>query len=216
MAKSITVIGSTGLIGKQFLQNIEADDFQQVTAITRRKILDLQKKTFIKQVIHDFSDLESMRSDLRTDVLICTLGTTIKIAGSQKRFYEVDHDIPLKLAKIAFEEGCRTFILVSSIGANASSGTFYLRVKGQLEEDLKEIGFTSLQILRPGMLLGSRQESRPGEFIGKIIMKPLSFLIPWQYKPIEATTVATKINQLIKDDVQGEMTWSGKPLFQTF
>jgi len=214
MAKSITLIGSTGLIGKQFLLDINEGDYGGVTAITRREMPDLTEKAFINQSIHDFSDLESIRPDMKTDVLVCTLGTTIKTAGSQERFFEVDHDIPLNLAKIAYEEGCSAFVLVSSIGADAASSTFYTRVKGQLEEALKEIGFSTLHILRPSMLLGDRQESRPGEFIGKIIMQPLSFLIPWQYKPIHASTVAAKIHQLIRDDVKGVKTWSGKPLFQ--
>jgi len=213
MAKSITLIGSTGLIGMQFLQNTSEGDYQHVTAITRREIPGLSEKPFIKQSIHDFTDSESMRPDLKADVLVCTLGTTIKTAGSQQRFFEIDRDIPLNLAKIAYEEGCRTFILVSSIGADANSSVFYSRVKGQLEEALKGIGFSTLHILRPSMLLGNRQESRRGEFIGKLLMQPLSILIPWQYKPIQAGTVAAKIHQLIRDETEGVKIWSGKPLF---
>ena len=106
MPSQITVIGSTGLIGLEFLGSITEEDYQGVTAITRREIPRLSDKPFIRQAIHDFTDLESFRSDLKTDVLVCTLGTTIKTAGSKKRFFEVDHDIPLKLAKIAHDQGC--------------------------------------------------------------------------------------------------------------
>jgi uncharacterized protein YbjT (DUF2867 family) len=215
MAQTITVIGSTGLIGLQFLKSINEGEYTSVNAITRREIASLIDKPYIHQAIHDFSDFQSMRSDLQTDVLVCTLGTTIKKAGSQKRFFEIDHDIPLALAKIAWEEGCQTFILVSSMGANAESKIFYSRVKGQLEDALQKVGFQQLHILRPSMLLGDRQESRPGEFVGKLLMKPLSFFIPWDYKPISAATVASKIRELIEADGSGTSIWSGRELFHT-
>ena len=83
----------------------------------------------------------------------------------------------------------------------------------KLEEALKGVGFTQLDILRPSMLLGDREESRPGEFIGKLFMQPISFLIPWEYKPIHARTVAAKIRKLIKNGEAGVRTWSGKALF---
>lgn len=214
MGKSISVIGSTGLVGLEYLRSISEGDYTTVTAVTRRDIPELSDKPFISQVRHDFSDLEKLRADVSSDVLICTLGTTIKTAGSQERFIEVDHDIPLALAKMAFEEGCQTFILVSSMGADASSKIFYSRVKGQLEQALKQIGFHQLHIIRPSMLLGDRKEIRPGEFIGKLLMRPLSFLIPWQYKPIHARTVAAKIKQLSTAEEHGVRFWSGKELFK--
>ncbi|NQV41096.1 MAG: NAD-dependent epimerase/dehydratase family protein [Candidatus Marinimicrobia bacterium] len=214
MTQTIAVIGSTGLIGLQFLNSISKGEYEGVTAITRREIPSLSGKPYIHQAIRDFSDLEKMRPDLKTDVLVCALGTTIKTAGSQERFFEIDHNIPLALAKIAHEEGCQTFILVSSMGANAHSKIFYSRVKGQLETALEKVGFEQLHILRPSMLLGERQESRGGEFIGKLIMKPLSFLIPWQYKPIHASIVAAKIRALISGGDSGTSIWSGRELFK--
>ncbi|MBT3252580.1 MAG: NAD-dependent epimerase/dehydratase family protein [Candidatus Marinimicrobia bacterium] len=213
MSSTITVIGSTGLIGLEFLSQITEGEYQKVNAITRRQITSLSGKPFIHQAVHNFEDLESMRGELKSDVLVCTLGTTIKTAGSQERFIEIDHDIPLALAKIAHEEGCNTFILVSSMGADANSSIFYSRVKGQLEEALKAVGFPRLHILRPSILLGDRQESRPGEFVGKLIMQPLSFLIPWKYKPIQASTLAAKIREIIAAEKSGVRIWSGKNLF---
>ena len=97
----ITLIGSSGLIGTNFLEQIGPDDFQNVKAITRRKILNLENKDFIKQSVHDFSDLEKMRQDLKTDVLVSALGTTIKKAGSKNEFTKIDHDLTLKISKIA-------------------------------------------------------------------------------------------------------------------
>jgi len=213
MSVSISIIGSTGLIGKQFLESISEKDYDQVVAITRRPIPSLTQYPFIRQAIHDFSDLEKMRADLQADVLVCSLGTTIKTAGSQARFMEIDHDLPLEAARIAQAEGCKTFILISAVGANAKSSIFYSRVKGLLEEDLKELGFEKLCILRPGMLLGDRQEKRPGEFIGKLIMQPLNILIPWKYKAIHASTIASTIHRLIANQTQGFQVIEGKDLF---
>ena len=133
LRQKITLIGSTGLIGTHFLEQISLNDFQNVKAITRRKIPNLEKKDFIKQSVHDFQDLEKMRQDLKTDILVNALGTTIKKAGSKDEFMKIDHDLPLKISRIAKEEGCRTTILISSMGAHSKSKIFYSHVKGLLE-----------------------------------------------------------------------------------
>ena len=130
LKQKLTLIGSTGLIGTHFLEKISPDDFQYVKAITRRKIPNLENKDFIKQSVHDFSELEKMRQDLKTDVLVSALGTTIIKAGSKDEFMKIDHDLTLEISRIAKEEGCRTMILISSMGANSKSKIFYSRVKG--------------------------------------------------------------------------------------
>ena len=209
----ITLIGSSGLIGTNFLEQIGPDDFQYVKAITRRKILNLENKDFIKQSVHDFSDLEKMRQDLKTDVLVNALGTTIKKAGSKYEFAKIDHELTLKISKIAKEEGCRTMILISSIGANCESNIFYSKVKGLLEVSLKEIGFEELHILRPSLLLGKRTETRPAEYISKHLIGNLSFLIPWKYKPIHASIIAKKIKFIIMEEKSGIHIWEGRELF---
>ena len=123
--QKLTLIGSRGLIGTHFLDQISPDDFQNVNAITRRKIPNLENKDFIKQSVHDFTDLEKMRQDLKTDILVSALGTTIKKAGSKDEFMKIDHNLPLEISRIAKEEGCRTMILISATGANSKSKIFY-------------------------------------------------------------------------------------------
>ena len=214
MSSRIAVIGSTGLIGRHFLERIGPDDYAAVTAITRRPIKELEGHSHIMQAIHDFSDLELMRKDLQVDTLICSLGTTIKTAGSQEVFFQVDHDLPLAIARVALEAGCQRMILISSVGANANSSVFYSRVKGQLENDLATLGFKHLFVLRPSMLLGEREEHRPAEHIAKILMPPLSFLVPWKYKPIHATRVAAAIHRAILSEEEGVQIWEGQPLFK--
>ena len=195
----ITLIGSTGLIGTHFIEEIDPDDFEIVTAITLRIIPNLENKDFIKQSVHDFLDLEKMRQDLKTDVLVSALGTTIKKAGSKGEFMKIDHDLPLEISRIAQEEGCCTMILISSMGANSKSNIFYSRVKGLLEESLEEVGFEEFHILRPSLLLGKRTEIRPFEYISKLIMDHLSLLIPEKYKPIHASIIAKTIKNLIME-----------------
>ena len=213
LKQKITLIGSTGLIGTHFLEQISLDDFQNVKAITRRKIPNLEKKDFIKQSVHDFQDLEKMRQDLKTDILVNALGTTIKKAGSKDEFMKIDHDLTLNISKIAKEEGCRTMILISSTGANSKSKIFYSRVKGLLEVALEEVGFEKFHILRPSLLLGKRNEARPAEYISKLLVAHLSILIPWKYKPIHASIIAKTINCIIMEEKSGKHIWEGRKLF---
>jgi len=213
LKQKITLIGSTGLIGTHFLEQISPDDFQNVNAITRRKIPNLENKDFIKQSIHDFPDLGKIRQDLKTDTLVSALGTTIKKAGSKDEFMKIDHDLPLEISRIAKEEGCRTMILISSTGANSKSKIFYNRVKGLLEESLEEVGFEEFHILRPSLLLGKRTESRHVEYISKLIMDHLSFLIPWKYKPIHASIIAKTIKFIIMEENYAKHIWEGRKLF---
>ena len=209
----LTLIGSSGLVGTNFLEQIGPDDFQNVKAITRRKILNLKNKDFIKQSVHDFSDFEKMRHDLKTDILVSALGTTLKKAGSKNEFMKIDHDLIFKISKIAKEEGCKTMILISSIGANYESKIFYSKIKGLLEISLKEIGFEELHIIRPSLLLGKRTEDRPIENISKCIIDHLSFLIPKKYKPIHARIIAKKIKFIIMEKKSGIHIWEGSKLF---
>ena len=97
LKRKITLIGSSGLIGTNFLEQIDPDDYQNVKAISRRKIPNLEKKDFIKQSVHDFQDLEKMRQDLKTDILVNALGTTIKKAGFKDEFMKIDHDMQLNI-----------------------------------------------------------------------------------------------------------------------
>jgi uncharacterized protein YbjT (DUF2867 family) len=97
------------------------------------------------------------------DAAICATGTTIKKAGSKEAFRSVDYDLPLSFARLAHQAGTQNFALVSAIGASVDSSFFYARVKGELERDVREIGFGSLTILRPGIIEGARDEFRVGE-----------------------------------------------------
>jgi uncharacterized protein YbjT (DUF2867 family) len=132
------------------------------------------------------------------------MGTTIKVAGSQDAFMKVDYTYVLNFAQLAKRNGIDKFIVVSSLGADKNSANFYLKVKGDVENDLTRLKFKNLIIVRPSMLLGDRKEFRLGELIGKKIMKGLAFLFVGKlkkYKAIEASTVAKAMLMLSKNEL---------------
>lgn len=127
------------------------------------------------------------------DDVFCALGTTIKKAGSQAAFRAVDCDAVVELGQWAHKNGVKHFAVVSSIGADAGSGNFYLRTKGQMEQRLGQLGLASLIVVRPSLLLGNRGEFRFGEKAGELLSKAFSPLMVGRlkkYKPIKAIKVA--------------------------
>lgn len=204
------VAGSTGFIGSILIDLLKTDDsFSSVQVLTRRK-LELPNK-FTSLVATDLAQqaLESI------DVAFCALGTTIATAGSQDAFYHVDHDLVLAFANNAKKAGATRFVLVSSVGADARSGNFYLRVKGETEEHLQKLGFESLIILRPSMLMGERKEFRFGELIGKGVMTIFNPLMQGpmaKYRGIQGKTVAKAMIRLAKETLPGTHVLEGNDL----
>jgi len=192
--KSI-VLGSTGLIGKHLLTYLGEKDLS-VIAITRRPIKDIPKN--VSSMIIDFDEfLDQGHLPDCKHIYIC-LGTTIKKAGSQESFKKVDLDYCLGFAKKARESGATTISLVTSIGANADSKNFYLKTKGKLENEIKTMGFDSVNIFQPGLLLGNRDEIRPLEFLGQYGSYLLNMTLlgsAKKYRSIDAKRVArTMVN----------------------
>ncbi len=146
-----------------------------------------------RQVVHpvDFTQLPPLP---RAGTAFCCLGTTIKTAGSQAAFRAVDHTAVLAFARAAKAAGVRRFAVVSALGANPHSGTFYNRVKGEMEAELATLGFAHLVIARPSLLSGNRtaltQPMRLGERLALAVTAPLAPLIPKAWRPIAADTVA--------------------------
>lgn len=187
--KSI-VLGSTGLIGKHLLTYLGEKDLS-VIAITRRSIKDIPKNA--SPMIIDFDEfLDQGHLPGCEHIYIC-LGTTIKKAGSQESFKKVDLDYCLGFAKKARESGATKISLVTSVGANADSKNFYLETKGKLENEIKAMGFDSVNIFQPGLLLGNRDEIRPLEFLGQygsFLLNMFLFGSLKKYRSIEASKVA--------------------------
>lgn len=183
------IAGSTGLVGRAVLDLLVSDPrYDLVHNLVRR---EQPARPKVQTHVVDFDALTSVPA---ADDVYCCLGTTIKIAGSQEAFRNVDHDYVLAVARLAREAGATRFLLVSSIGADAGSAVFYNRVKGEIEAAVTALGYPELTIARPSMLDGDRaatgQAARTGEGIALRMLRPISGLIPLKWRPIAADTVA--------------------------
>ena len=161
--------GASGLVGGYVLDALlDAPDFGRVYAITRRP-LGREHPRLANRIVQ-FDKLETQLKGQTCHVAFCCLGTTIRQAGSEKAFRQVDFDYVLAFARAARLAQAQRFVLVSSAGANTQSKHFYLRVKGEVEQALEGLKFPSLDILQPGPLLGFRRELRPAELAVTLLM----------------------------------------------
>ena len=203
--KTALVIGSTGLIGSQLLQLLLAsDDYNKVIAFTKRD-MGLKHPKLTQHII-DFDKPETYKELVVGDYFFCTIGTTIKNAGSQQAFRKVDFEYPKQFATFALLNKVKQFLIISSLGADATSGNFYLKTKGEIQDFLKDCDFESVSVLQPSLLLGDRTEFRFGEKVGGFFMKMLPFLFFGnlkKYKPIESTTVAKALLKIAQNNNKG-------------
>src|SRR5581483_7892734 len=169
------VIGATGLVGSHLLRELRGE----ATAFVRRP------SGIAGERVIDFERIGEIEISAGADVY-CALGSTIKKAGSQEAFRHIDFDYPKMLAEATVRAG-GNFMLVSSVGADAKSGNFYLRVKGELEDAIRAMRLRSFHAFRPSFLIGERTEKRAGEKAGIAIAKTVGFLLPSKYRAIEAS-----------------------------
>ena len=185
------VAGATGLVGGHVVERlVESADVDRVVVLVRKTTGKWPAK--VEEKVVDYDALEPAAFAGVTEAYAC-LGTTIKKAGSQDAFRKVDHDYTLAVANAAKAAGVERFAVVSSVGASAGSSNFYLRVKGETDEAIEKIGFPSLVIARPSVLVGKREEHRPGEKVGIAMGKAFSFVMVGglkKFRPIEASRVA--------------------------
>ena len=157
----------------------------------------------------NFNDAESFKLALEgTDVIFSCIGTTQKnVKGDNELYRKIDFEIPLKAARFGKEAGCKKFIFVSSVGANSRSSTFYLKLKGELEDALQSVGLDAVHIMQPSMLLGQRKENRGGENMLQGFMKFVISIIYWwslrKYKAIPGKTVAVAMLNAAKKEEKG-------------
>jgi uncharacterized protein YbjT (DUF2867 family) len=163
--QTAVIIGASGLIGSHLVEQMLKDDFFGIVRVLVRKELQLTHKK-LEQEIVDFSDFDDYTKKFgEGDVIFCCIGTTNKKVNGDKAAYEkTDFTIPSNAATIALNKSYKKFLMVSSVGANINSKSFYLKLKGRIENALKEFPFESISIFRPGQLLGKRNEYRRAEY----------------------------------------------------
>ena len=197
-SRSVLIAGATGLVGRECLRQLQSDaGVSRIVAITRRPLADVSSK--VDAHVVNFNDLEQHRSLFAVDQVFCALGTTIKKAGSESAFRHVDYDFPAALARLGREQGASHFLLVTAIGASAGSRFFYNRVKGELEDVIRTLGYRSVTIVRPSLLLGQREEFRLGERIAMFV----GDIVPKKYRPVEARDVAAALVDAARADQPG-------------
>lgn len=192
---TILLAGASGLVGRQVARMLA--ESSELDVLLRRPLECLPAS--IKQHACDAADWPGEIRSLKPDVAISCLGTTIRAAGSKLAFSAVDFDLVRDFAAASKGAGTKHLIAISSVGADAASSNFYLSVKGQAEKALGALGFDRLDILRPGLLRGDRQEERPAERIG-IMISPLTDMLLHgplrRYRSIDGSTVARAIANL--------------------
>lgn len=179
MQQNVAILaGSTGLTGRYLRQVLEEDAFYDVVQpLTRQDGLNALQATQIPGATH----------------LFCCLGTTIKTAGSQAAFRQVDFDYVVRFAEAGRAAGARRMMVVSSVGADARSGNFYLRVKGEMEQALAGMGFEALHIFRPSILMGRRDQPRTAEQWSIRVMRALEWTMVGglrKYRPMPVGVLA--------------------------
>lgn len=203
----IALVGATGLIGRNVMEACVGREDVRLTGIARRETR-LPSGIRMEMFIADPGQWSEVIEAVRPRAIICALGTTWKKAGQDEAaFRAVDQDMVMNVAEAAKRYEVERFIHISSIGAAISSKSFYLRVKGEVERDLAKLRFGRLDILRPGLLLGSREgDRRPAERLG-ILAAPLVNLAlqgPYrQYRGIRANIVADAALALAKRNARG-------------
>jgi uncharacterized protein YbjT (DUF2867 family) len=205
MDKKVVIIGATGLIGNALLHDlIQETKVSEIRIFVRRKLDGLPEK--VKQIITDFSDFSSLKDQVHGDVIYCCVGTTRKKTPDLNDYRNIDFGINIGMAKLAKENGIPTVHLISAIGASTSSRIFYSKLKGEIEEAMKELKFDNCYIYQPSMLIGSRTESRPFEFIGQKLMlffEGLRLLSKNEYHSIRAETIAQSMVKTLGQEIEG-------------
>ncbi|WP_235942241.1 NAD-dependent epimerase/dehydratase family protein [Perlabentimonas gracilis] len=200
--KASIIIGSTGLIGSKLHEILSNNpNHAKLHLVSRRAPSNLTEKSVLIPIENGIYSIPS-----EINYAFCCLGTTMRKAGSREAFRKVDFDMVVDFAQKAKTAGIERFAVVSSIGANPKSKNFYLKTKGQVEEELKKIGFARLVIVRPSLLLGKRNERRIAEDIGKVLYSIFSILFIGplkKYKGIKDEDVAKAMIALVE---QGQGT----------
>ncbi|OUJ73050.1 NAD-dependent epimerase/dehydratase family protein [Hymenobacter crusticola] len=203
--KTALIAGATGLVGSQLLPLLLASDrYAKVITVGRRPLPLVHPK--LEQRVLDLDHLEEARLSLIADDVYCCLGTTMKQAGSKEAFYKVDYLYVVKLAALTAANFASQLLVVSAMGADAESRLYYNRVKGEMEDAVRQTQFRAIHLFRPSLLLGERADKRVGEQIGAVLMKLLSPLLLGplrKYRAVSARAVAQAMMHAAEEEGGG-------------
>jgi len=214
MKKTALLAGATGLVGGALLPLLLASDrYAKVIVVGRRPVAIQHPK--LVQVVTNLDELEHERLRLIADDVYCCLGTTIRQAGSQEAFYKVDFLYVVRLAALTAANFAAQFLVVSSLGADVDSRFYYSRVKGEMEEAVRQTPFRAIHIFRPSLLLGERAAPRLGERFGAVLLalaRPLLRGGLRKYRPVAAAAVAQAMLRAATNEAEGVRVHSSETL----
>ena len=200
--KKALIFGSSGLVGSNLVKIIlQNEKYDHIKLFVRSETENKSKKLEIIKT--DFNNLEKHKDSIVGDDCFFCIGTTRKNTPDKNEYIRTEYNIPVEIGKIAKSNSVNNFIYVSSLGANPNSSGLYLKNKGQAEQELINLNFPRLAIIRPSILLGNRKENRIGEKIGIFVMKLLSPLFLGKlkkYKPIKVENVVKAIVDISKNN----------------
>ena len=202
--KKALIFGSSGLVGSNLVKIIlQNEKYDHIKLFVRSETENKSKKLEIIKT--DFNNLEKHKDSIVGDDCFFCIGTTRKNTPDKNEYIRTEYNIPVEIGKIAKSNSVNSFIYVSSLGANPNASGLYLKNKGQAEQELINLNFPRLAIIRPSILLGNRKENRIGEKIGIFVMKLLSPLFLGKlkkYKPIKVENVAKAMANIAQNDYQ--------------
>lgn len=191
--RSVLLVGASGLVGRELLALVcRSDRYRQVHSLVRRP-----SGAALDRVREHVVDFDALPELPRVDDVLIALGTTIAVAGSEAAFRRVDHDYVVATARAGRAAGAARLGLVSALGADVTSRVFYNRVKGEAERDVAALGYESVTIAQPSLLLGDRealgQPARRGEAWAQRLLGPISAVLPASFRPVRASDVAAAL-----------------------
>ena len=202
--RTALLFGSSGLVGGHLLNQLIKDTNYSKIKLFVRSVPEISNPKIVI-IKTDFNDLENYKEDIRGDDCFFCIGTTKKNSPNKDEYRRVELDIPREVAKIAKSNLVNSFIFVSALYANPKSSGEYIRFKGKVEEELKELNFSKLAIMRPSFLVGNRKEKRASETIGIFVFKLLSPLLLGplrKIKPIHSETVAKSMIRAANENLE--------------
>ncbi len=200
------VIGSTGATGRELIKELINDtNFTEIITFSRNYLGTKHIK--LKEYLIDFKKINNYEPKIKGDVFFSVLGTTKKDAGSKEAQYKVDYTYQYEFAKVAFKNDVKSFVLVSSIGANHNSSLFYPKIKGELEESIKKLNFKNLHIFQPPMLIRQPDKIRKVEKNGIRIINKLNALGLFKsQQPISVNLLAKKLIKVCNNQSEKSIT----------
>lgn len=204
------IAGASGLVGSHILATLLYEKIYDHIIVLSRRELDLAHNPALNLEIIDFDDLNISLKNIQADHVYLSLGTTQKKAGSKEAFHLVDYRYQVEILRIMQQQGASRFAVVSSVGADPKSLSYYLKTKGEMEASMLKVNPSLLHIVRPSLLLGDRQEFRLTEELSKKISRfiaPLLMGSLQKYRPVHARDVGRFLVEKMQQEQKGIFIW---------